>query len=399
MKTNNELQTNPVELAKPLQILYVLLMAVLILIPGVLFLLIRGHMDTGNYEERSLSPLPYSQEAKDAGLVTTLETFPAQFESWFNDHLPFRNQLLTLHGLTEYKLLKTSSSQSVIVGKDGWLFYKGAQVADEDPIGDYRGTDLFTEEELQKIAANFTAARDELAARGSDFVIYIAPNKERVYSEYMPDMYGEPASYGTMQQVVDYLSANTDLKVVCGYEDLMAFRAENPDTDLYYKYDTHWNNLGAYIGSERLVNALGYDFTPLEYVEIEDRHTGSYDLARLIHLGGKLNDCPNYVVSGYTPHPMETVSEDNGKVFRYRTTDGTAPGGKLFVIGDSFSTMMSPYLACHYQSGYMTFYYHYSHGQLLREEPDAVVYETVERYIGNMLDFTLADGYQGDVHE
>ena len=356
-------------------------------------------MDTGNYEERSLSPLPYSQEAKDAGLVTTLETFPAQFENWFNDHLPFRNQLLTLHGLTEYKLLKTSSSQSVIVGKDGWLFYKGAQVADEDPIGDYRGTDLFTEEELQKIAANFTAARDELAARGSDFVIYIAPNKERVYSEYMPDMYGEPASYGTMQQVVDYLSANTDLKVVCGYEDLMAFRAENPDTDLYYKYDTHWNNLGAYIGSERLVNALGYDFTPLEYVEIEDRHTGSYDLARLIHLGSTLNDCPNYVISGYTPHPMETVSEDNGKVFRYRTTDGTAPGGKLFVIGDSFSTMMSPYLACHYQSGYMTFYYHYSHGQLLREEPDAVVYETVERYIGNMLDFTLADGYQGDVHE
>ncbi len=399
MKTNNELQTNPVELAKPLQILYVLLLAVLILIPGVLFLLIRGHMDTGNYEERSLSPLPYSQEANDAGLVTTPETFPAQFENWFYEHLTFRNQLLTLHGLTEYKLLKTSSSQSVIVGKDGWLFYKGAQVADEDPIGDYRGTDLFTEEELQKIAANFTAARDELAARGSDFVIYIAPNKERVYSEYMPDMYGEPASYGTMQQVVDYLSANTDLKVVCGYEDLMAFRAENPDTDLYYKYDTHWNNLGAYIGSERLVNALGYDFTPLEYVEIEDRHTGSYDLARLIHLGSTLNDCPNYVISGYTPHPMETVSEDNGKVFRYRTTDGTAPGGKLFVIGDSFSTMMSPYLACHYQSGYMTFYYHYSHGQLLREEPDAVVYETVERYIGNMLDFTLADGYQGDVHE
>ena len=52
MKTNNELQTNSVELAKPLQILYVLLLAVLILIPGVLFLLIRGHMDTGNYEER-----------------------------------------------------------------------------------------------------------------------------------------------------------------------------------------------------------------------------------------------------------------------------------------------------------------------------------------------------------
>jgi hypothetical protein len=82
-------------------------------------------------------------------------------------------------------------------------------------------------------------------------------------------------------------------------------------------------------------------------------------------------------------------------VFHYSTTDGEAPGGKLFVIGDSFSTMMAPYLACHYAETYTTFYYTYSHGQLLREEPDVVVYEAVERYVGNMLNFTLADGYQG----
>lgn len=397
--SRSEMETKPVELKKSVQILYLALLAVMVVLPVAFFAMIRSHVDTENYEQRTLSPLPYSQEAKAEGVVTTIETFPSQFEAWFNDHLPFRNQLLTLYGLAEYKGLKTSSSQSVIVGKNGWLFYKGAQVADENPIGDYMGTDLFTDEELQKIASNFTAARDELAARGSDFVIYIAPNKERVYSEYMPDMYGKPAEYGRMQQVVDYLNKNTDLKVVCGYEDLMLFRKENPDTDIYYKYDTHWNNLGAYIGSERLVNTLGFDFTPLEYVEVEDRHTGNYDLSRLIHLGNVLNDCPNYVVSGYTPHPLETVQEDDGRVFRFHTTDGTAPGRKLFIIGDSFSTMMSPYLACHYQSGYMTFYYHYSHGQLLREEPSAVVYETVERYIGNMLDFTLADGYQGDVRE
>lgn len=399
LEHNMEMETKRDLTGKPVQILYIVLMAGLLLLPVAFFSLVKGHVDTENYEQRTLSPLPYSQEAKEAGMVTTLETFPTQFEAWFNDHLPFRNQLLTLYGEAEYRVLKTSSSESVIVGKDGWLFYKGAQVADEDPIGDYMGTDLFTEEELQKIAANFTQARDELAARGTDFVIYIAPNKERVYSEYMPDMYGEPAEYGRMQQVVDYLTQNTDLKVVCGYEDLMAFREANPETDLYYKYDTHWNNLGAYIGAEKLVQALGFDFTPLENVDVEDRHTGSYDLARLIHLGNVLNDCPNYVLTGYTPHPMETSQEQGGKVFRFRTTDGTAPGGKLFVIGDSFSTMMSPYLACHYQSGYMTFYYNYSHGQLLREEPDAVVYETVERYIGNMLDFTLADGYQGNVKE
>ncbi len=378
-----------------MQILYVILLAVLILLPGAFYCVIRGQVDTTNYEQRTLAVLPWSQEAKDSGQVTTIETFPTQFEDWFNDHLPFRNQLLTLQGLLEYKVLKTSSSDSVIVGKDGWLFYKGAQVADEDPIGDYRGTNLFTQEELQQIADNFTSARDELADRGCDFVIYFAPNKERVYSDYMPDLYGEPAENYKLLQLVNYLQENTDLKTVYALDDLQAFREQNPDTDLYYKYDTHWNNLGAYVGSERLVNALGYDFVPLSEVSVTDSQTGSYDLARLIHLGNLLNDCPAYQLTGYTGHPMTVSQENDGHVFHYSTTDGEAPGGKLFVIGDSFSTMMAPYLACHYAETYTTFYYTYSHGQLLREEPDVVVYEAVERYVGNMLNFTLADGYQG----
>ncbi len=391
--------TQELLLRRPLQVLYVVLLAVLVLAPVLIFNVLKSHIDTENYEQRTLSPFPYSQEAKDAGVVTTIATFPSQFESWLNDHLPFRNQLLTLYGELEYHVLHTTSSQSVIVGKDGWLFYKGAQVADEDPIGDYMGTNLFTQEELEKIAANFTAARDELAGRNCSFTIYIAPNKERVYSEYMPDMYGEPAENNRAVQLVNYLTQNTNLTVIWGYDEIKSYREQNPDTALYFKYDTHWNNLGAYIGCEKLVNTLGFDFTPLEYVTVEDRHTGSYDLARLIHLEKQLTDCPYYLLTGYTPHPLQTEQEEGGKVLRFTTTDGGAPGGKLFVIGDSFSTMMSPYLACHYQSGYTTFYYNYSHGQLLREEPTAVVYETVERYVGNMLDFTLADGYQGDLTE
>ncbi len=385
--------------AKPLgrgmQRLYVLLLSAVLLLPAAVFLVIRGFVDTTNYEQRTLAVLPCSREAEEAGMVTTAETFPSQLEDWFNDHLPFRNQLLTLQGLLEYKVLKTSSSDSVIVGKDGWLFYKGAQVADEDPVGDYMGTNLFTEEELQRIADNFTAARDELADRGCDFVIYFAPNKERIYSEYMPDMYGKPAENFKLRQLLEYLQTETDLKVVCALDDLTAYREQNPDTEIYYKYDTHWNNLGAYIGSEKLVQALGYDFVPLEEVTVTDYHTGSYDLARLIHLGNTLNDCAAYQLTGYTGHPMTSVQEDDGHVFRFTTTDGQAPGGKLFVIGDSFSTMMAPYLACHYAQAYTTFYYTYSHGQLLREEPDVVVYEAVERYVGNMLNFTLSDGYQG----
>ncbi len=395
-KTLNNTTTAQPQLRRGIQILYVILLTALVLVPMALYAAVYRLVDTNNYEQRTLAALPFSQEARESGLVTTIETFPSQFESWLNDHLPFRNQLLTLSGLFEYKVLQTSSSSSVIVGKDGWLFYKGAQVADEDPVGDYMGTNLFTVEEMQKIAENFTAARDELAGRGCDFVIYFAPNKERIYSEYMPSMYGDASDNNRMNQLVQYLEENTDLTVVCAYDELMSFRKDNPDTDIYYKYDTHWNNLGAYVGAEKLVRTLGFDFTALDEVEIgEIDYTESYDLARLIHLGQMLTDCPYYMLGNYTMHPMTQTQESDGKTFRYTTNDGTAPGGKLFVIGDSFSTIIAPYLACHYQETYTTFYYNYTHGQLLREEPTTVVYEAVERYIGNMLDFTLVDGYQG----
>lgn len=387
-------------LRKPVKILYIILFTVLVLLPVPLFALVRGRVDTENYEQRTLYPLPFTEEAEQYyGTSTTVDTFPTQFEEWFNDHLPFRNQILTALGMFDYKVLKTSSSESVAVGKDGWLFYKGSQVAGEDPVADYSGANLFTDEELQKIAANFTAARDELAAQGKTFYIYIAPNKERVYSEYMPDSYGEPAENCRMNQIVSYLRENTDLNVICGYDALMTYKSAHPDTHIYLKYDTHWNYLGAYVGVQQLVEAMGFAFTPVDEVTLTDRSNGNYDLARLIHLGNILTDDHYYLVSGYTPHPLESASADDGRAFYYRTTDGQAPAGKLFVIGDSFSTLMTPYLACHYFNGYMTFYYNYSYEQLQREAPDTVVYETVERYVGNMLDFTLEDGYTGNVRE
>lgn len=58
-------------------------------------------------------------------------------------------------------------------------------------------------------------------AQGKEFVIFIAPNKERIYYEYMPAQYGLPAdNYGALQ-IYNYLKSNTDLKVVYPYAEIM----------------------------------------------------------------------------------------------------------------------------------------------------------------------------------
>ena len=65
------------------------------------------------------------------------------------------------------------------------MFY--SFVSDGDPVSCYMGTNLLTEDDLKAIADNCVSQRDFLAEQGKEFVIFIAPNKERIYSEYMPD--------------------------------------------------------------------------------------------------------------------------------------------------------------------------------------------------------------------
>ena len=375
---------------KTLRNYYIILLVLLVLLPTAFFAVFGRFFDTTNYENRTLAAFPATATLEDA------ENFPGRFESWFNDHLPFRNQFVTLNGILDYEVLGTASSESVILGKDGWLFYKGAQVNDEDPVADYQGTNLYSEEELSLIRTNMLAARDELAGRGCEFIIFIAPNKERIYSEYMPDAYGAPGEENRLRQVTEYLQNTTDLTVICPYEDLMNFRKEHPELPIYYKYDTHWNYLGSYVGVEKLVNALGYYHPTLEQVTLAEAEPPVEDLATLLHLGQYLTDDKAYLIQDYTTMFITSESSDDHTEFRYHNEFESGDQRKLFVIGDSFSTMMGNYIACNFNDTYTNFYYNYNYELLLREQPDIVVYETVERYMNNMLHFSIVDGIDAE---
>ena len=372
-------------MSKAVKTWYILLLVVLVILPVPFFTMFKSRFDTENYEMRTLAPMPEISAAN-------IENIPSGFESWFNDHLPFRNQLLTLNGRIDYDLLHSSTSESVIIGKDGWLFYKGAQANHEDPVSDYMGTNLFTQEELERIRENMLAARDELASRECRFIIYIAPNKERVYSEYMPAAYGEPAENCRMNQVVDYLRETTDIPVICCYDDIMAYRRAHPDEEIYFKYDTHWNELGAYIGSLELVRELGFELPSPEDVTKQDMGQGTFDLARLIHLGNTLKYDYAPYLQDYSEHEVIGENNEQHTEYRFYNPENDADHQKLFVIGDSFSSFLAPYLVCHYNNAYVNFYYNYKYRQLDEENAQVVVYETVERYLGNMLTFSLYSG-------
>ena len=51
--------------------------------------------------------------------------WPGKFEAWLKDHFGFRNPLVLANNTIRVRLLKTSTSSSVVLGRHGWLFYTG----------------------------------------------------------------------------------------------------------------------------------------------------------------------------------------------------------------------------------------------------------------------------------
>ena len=348
----------------------------------ILWLLLGRFTDQENYENRELAEMP-------KWTAETAEQFPRDFENFFNDRLPFRNQMITLNSGVDYYVFGRSAHYRTMVGKDGWLFY--SDPADGNPIACYQGTNLLPEEELKAIAANCLRQRDLLAEQGCAFVIYIAPNKNRVYHEYMPDVYGPPAEIYRALQIVNYLRENTDLRVVYPYDNLMTAKSAVSEK-LYYKTDTHWNLIGGYVGARTLLQELGIEIPELSDPSLKITQNGfkKGDLAKNLGLTAQLmSSDPEYTIEGYDTHGAELAAEtDTSYLFR---AEGADPR-KLFVVRDSFVLSMMPYLSAQFNESYFKHFIYYLYEDFEAFQPDLFVYETVERYAANLRDFSIERG-------
>lgn len=342
------------------------------------FWLIAGkQIHSENYENRTLADKPVFS-------IDTIEEYPAAWEAYYNDRLPFRNQLIRLNSRVEYYVFQNSSNRNVIKGGDGWLYYNN--VKDGDPIECYKGIQLFTEEELACIADNIEYTENMLEEKGIEFVLFIAPNKERVYPEYMPEYYGKPAQDYRVKQVVDYLQNYTDIRVVYPYEELMEAKEKYPQR-LYYRLDTHWNYIGGYIGTSALLKELGIQMPPLETLTITETEPTICDLADMINMRTDLNTDADYILSGYDEYHLVTEKHDMRGEYIYHCTG--ADQRKLFMVRDSFADAMSEFLASRFNASYMVHRNSYSRELVDEKGADIFVYEVAERYIYYLEDFPL----------
>lgn len=183
------------------------------------------------------------------------KNFSRDYEAYYNDTFAGRKKLVSKYIKLQQKL-KIDTGQ-YFYGDKGWMFYDSVKVNNGNTMVDYYGEVRFDEDELKAMAEGINKAADFYAARGAKYLIVIAPNKEGIYSEYMPERMQRARSSdkSRMDAAVEYLKKHTKAVFVNLKEPILEAKNDFPYR-LYFKKDTHWNNIGAYIGFEAIAHAL-----------------------------------------------------------------------------------------------------------------------------------------------
>ena len=255
-------------------------------------------------------------------------------------------------------------SNEVLLGKDGWLFYKAT--GDGTPLYDYMGINHFSEEELAKVYDNLVAIGDGISARGMDVIFMTVPNKEQVYSEYMPDTVDKINDKSRLDELTEYIESKGGLIADrYGYVDTSKVLRSCKDIyPLFYRTDTHWTECGSYLALMELRRAMDQRVTPIDEVVFTDKGGFVGDLAKISGSRDEYSDV----------NPVIDASSIN---------DDSTKDQVMLIIGDSFGDAMIHSAKHFYKEVYWVRLKEYT-DELDRYEPDVVVVECVERYLSDL---------------
>lgn len=229
-------------------------------------------------------------------------------------------------------------NDTTIIGRNDWLFLYGF-----GNINYYKANNIMSDEEMNAYMQTLITLDEMCQERGIKLAISIAPDKDQVYSEYMPT-YNVENEYKRTERLVDYIKNNSDLAISFPLSEL-----EYSDRfwQVYYRYDTHWNHMGAFIGVQALYSSLGMQVTDPMTLAIN-----TYEYGR----AGDLFDLAGIDASSYEPDiDYLLFYRDNVNITYetagyealeniYRTESNSANDEKMVLIGDSFRVNMIGFL-------------------------------------------------------
>lgn len=285
---------------------------------------------------------------------------------WLADRFSGRQELITAEAAIEAAVFRESASEDVILGKDGWLYYKTT-------LDDYQGQNLLTDRQIWSAAHCLKLIQQTAQARGIRFLFTVVPNKNTLYPEQMPARYLRSTEPGNLEHLAQALD-----DACVSYLDLLGvLRAE--DAVLYQKTDSHWNNLGAALAHDALTRALGADaeksYLPQQFTARAD-HEG--DLYRMLYPAGSSMDVQYYPEREWRfTYDRPIRSAEDQMIF----TSCEGKAGSLLMFRDSFGNTLHPFMAESFGTAVFSRAMPYDLSLLDMQSCDTLLIEIVQRNI------------------
>lgn len=351
--------------------------------PTVSYFFAKDYLPSQNGENRNLAEKPTLS-------FRGIADYPKKFDDYYGDNMPYRSELVRLWRDLNYSIFNESVDDRVLLGKnendEPWLFYDN--VNDGDELSYINGKKVFTEEELSVASEKMREQTAKCLSKNIDLFYIMLPNKSMVYSEYLPK--STITKEDAFIPMFNYLKEHGIDNIY--YPSELLQRAKS-NGELYYRTDTHWNQLGAYVVADRVMQCI-YGKELFGEIKITNAYTEDFsgDLHSFMGISESMKDnCITVDYGNTSKITKDSIKVGDGKLFIYHNPEYKIDETAL-LVGDSFSiNAVLPFTSVYKKVVHVPLNTTvYSTDMLKRFKPTKVFVVGVERYSMLRLTQTIA---------
>lgn len=302
----------------------------------------------------------------------------------YNEHsakyFPFKNASFYCYKNIEEKFDKNPIPNKVVQGDSGWYFLGDSY---NYCIRKSKGLQNFSSKQLEKIKAHWIERKQWVDSLGIPLIIAIAPNKHTAYGRYLNI---KQSNRITEFQQYELLGEEIGLNVL-NLGQLFSQRI-NRKPLLYYKEDTHWNDLGAYLGYRALMKRLRGKFPDLEIIDVSELETLNYppqekDLSKMLK-----NDVVENTMYIKMKNPIFSKLDNRLVEPNYcnllpghyeRRYASSKNHLKALIFRDSYSNALEQFIRESFGESLFIWDPTFDKELIIKEKPDVIILEIVER--------------------
>lgn len=279
-------------------------------------------------ENRKLAPM--AELYNEDGTLNT--NFTSDFETWIDDNIGFRSELVAISKKIMYSIFDILSGDRY-VGPNGEFNY-----ATPAMIADYQHINLYSEEYLKEYADSLQYISNYVENKGVQFYYCQCWDKHSIYPEYFPKTVLQYGDISKTDAMMDALEKYSTVNVISLKQELIDEKARY---QTYSKWGdaSHWSTRGAYIAYVRVMESLNAN-SRIQYKILQENE---YDLTKIdqgrVIKGVYVED---FVESFEIKKPQAILTNEKLTLdsedprHRYYTNDNVDNNTRVLIIGDSY---------------------------------------------------------------